>query len=456
MPRVQPRELVSVVKSGEIRFLTVVSTLTRGGTERAAMNYALGYRRAGYPSAVLAYNGGGPRRAQLEAEGVVVFEGGPDEASTSRAVKEARAWNPDIVHLNRPGETDPGSAAVLKALIHPRLRVFETNVFSRADQSHDRTMIDLHLHLSRWCLWKWTLAASSLRMKSPGIVVPYSVDCDAFHPTSSDERRSIRQTFGIPENAVVYGRVGQPMDGKWSPTLIRAFESVAKELPNAWLAVCGMTDRLKTMVRDLPEAIRARVLELQITNSDAELRRYYALMDIFVHSSEKGESFGLVLCEAMLSGLPVITLSTPLRDNSQIEVVQHNQAGIVVQTEAQMIRAMLRLHEDTAFYESARRQAPVSVRSRYSISVVSQKLLAIAPIALAATSSQDLTRRLAGLPGIVEAVSAATYRDLLRSVEIRQSWRDSLMTSLVNRPIGRRAIGLVRSTTARIRHVART
>ena len=63
MPRVRPRELVSVIKTNDIRFLTIVSTLTRGGTERAAVNYALGYRRAGFPSAVLAYNGGGPRRA---------------------------------------------------------------------------------------------------------------------------------------------------------------------------------------------------------------------------------------------------------------------------------------------------------------------------------------------------------------------------------------------------------
>ena len=74
MPRVTPRELISVKKEKDIRFLTVVSSLTRGGTERAAMNYALGYQRAGYPSAILAYNGGGPRRAQLEEAGVTPVE----------------------------------------------------------------------------------------------------------------------------------------------------------------------------------------------------------------------------------------------------------------------------------------------------------------------------------------------------------------------------------------------
>jgi glycosyltransferase involved in cell wall biosynthesis len=455
MPRPKPRELVSVTKSADIRFLTVVSTLTRGGTERAAMNYALGYRRAGYPSAVLAYNGGGPRRSQLEDEGVLVFEGGPDEAGTQRAVDEARAWNSDIVHLNRPGEADSVSGTVLKALVHPRLRVFETNVFSRADQSQARVLIDLHLHLSRWCLWKWTQAARGLNPKSPSIVVPYSVDCNAFIPVPADERPSIRKSFGVPEGAVVYGRVGQPLEGKWSPILIHAFKAVAERVPNARLAVCGLPERLKAMVADLPPAIRARALELPITNDDAELRRYYALMDIFVHSSEKGESFGLVLCEAMLSGLPVITMSTPLRDNSQIEVVPHNEAGIVVQSLPEMIEAMLRLQEDSAFYESARRRAPVWVRNSYDISIVSRKLLDIAPVALAATSSQDLMQRLASLPGTIESVSAGKYRDLLSSVEIKQSWRDSLLTSLVNRPGSRRAIAVVRSSTERIRQTTR-
>lgn len=453
MPRVKRRELVSVTKTEKIRFLTAVSTLTRGGTERVAMNYALGYRRAGYPSAVLAYNGGGFRRAQLEDAGVLVIEGGPDEAGTQRALKEARAWNPDIIHLHRPGEADPSSGALLRTLVHPRLRVFETNIFSRSDESEDRTLIDLHLHLSRWCLWKWTQATRGQQPRSPGIVVPNSVDCDAFSPVRTDLRGSIRRSFGIPEDALVYGRVGQPMDGKWSPMLIHAFDAVAKDLPKAWLALCGMPDRLRAVVEDLPAAIRARVLELPITNSDAELRNYYGLMDIFVHSSEKGESFGLVLCEAMLSGLPVITVSTPLRDNSQIEVVKHNRTGIVVQTLPQMIQAMLRLQKDSEFCASARREAPGWVRSNFDISVVTKKVLAIAPIALASTSGEDLIRRLADVPGISEPVYDGLYRDLLNSVEIKQSWRDGLLTTLVNRPIGRRAISFVRASTTRIREI---
>ncbi len=231
--------------------------------------------------------------------------------------------------------------------------------------------------------------------------------------------------------------------------LIQAFEVVAKKLPNAWLAVCGMPDTLKGMVRDLPAGIRARVLELPMTESDAELRRYYGLMDVFVHLADRGESFGMVLCEAMLSGRPVITMSTPLRDNSQIEVVQHKKTGIVVQNLRQTIEAMLACKEDQAAYESARRQAPIWVREQYDIPVVTQKLLAIARIALAAASPQDMVRRLVELPGAIAEAPAGLYRDLLSSAGIKQSWQDSVLTPLVNRPTSLLAISLIRPSASR-------
>lgn len=46
MPDLAVRKLIPVEKDTGIRFLTLVSSLTRGGTERAAVNYALGYHRA--------------------------------------------------------------------------------------------------------------------------------------------------------------------------------------------------------------------------------------------------------------------------------------------------------------------------------------------------------------------------------------------------------------------------
>ena len=449
------RELIAVQKpAADIRYLTVVSTLTRGGTERATVNYALGYGRAGLPSAVLAYGGGGPRQAALEAEHIPVFVGGETLGQQERAVAAAREWNPDILHLNRFGQTDARSADVLRSLVHPRMRVLETNVFAAADRSPDRLLIDLHMHLSRWCLWKWTQSMQGVAPRSPGMVIPYSVDCAAFQPPSDEQRLSLRRQYQVPEDAIVFGRVGQASLAKWSPLLFPAFEAVARQLPHAWLALCGLPPELRGMLDALPPEIRARVRELPITDNDSRLRGYYGLMDIFLHLADKGESFGLVLCEAMLSGVPVITLCTPLRDNSQIEVVAHGKTGWVVRGLEQTIDAMLVLGRDRPLFLAMRRQAPEWVRQNYDIPLVSRHLQAVAAQALAASSASQLASGLRSMPDARMTTSSGVYRELLASAGIQPELLEGILISIVNRPISRTGVSLARAAQSGLRRLS--
>lgn len=443
MSEVRFRELVSVRKRDDIRFLTLISTLTRGGTERTAVNYALGYHRAGFPSAVLAYGGAGPRLEILEKAGIPVFVGGDRIADIERASEEAKAWAPDILHLHRPGIADFRSASALRLLIHPRLRVFETNVFGYVDRSPDRLLIDLHLQLSRWCLWKWTQSASDLLVKSPSVVLPYSSDGSQFRPADLEERSTFREAVGIPETAFVFGRVGQASMTKWSPALIKAFHEVAQSSANVWLAVCGLPEELRILVSRLPESIRSRVVELPVVDNDSDLRRYYSLMDVFVHVSQKGESFGMVLCEAMLCGIPVITMSTPLRDNSQVEVVPNRKVGIVASNQREFVDAMVALLNKDGMLQSMRREAPTWACTQFCIDVVTRRLLALASLALESNSIPDLSSRLAALDGFVSEAHPGTYREILKSAGVRQSLVSSLGTSLINRPFSRRIIDLL-------------
>lgn len=208
--------------------------------------------------------------------------------------------------------------------------------------------------------------------------MPNSIDSPSFSPIAIDQRTANRRAFRIPEEAFVFGRIGQATLPKWSPKMIAAFEAVAKAEPKAWLAVCGMPDVLREVAAKPPDDVRKGIVELPTTNIDTELRRYYGLMDAFVHVSEKGESFGLVLCEAMLCEVPVITMSTPLRDNIQIEVVPNGKAGIVVQNLPQLIHAMLESQKHTKKLQAMRRVARQSVVERFDIPVVTQRLVELA------------------------------------------------------------------------------
>jgi glycosyltransferase involved in cell wall biosynthesis len=445
MEQIAERELVAVKKSEKIRFLTVTSTLTRGGTERVAVNCALAYHHAGFPSAMLAFNGAGPRASALEKEGIPIFVGGPTPEDMRRASKEAKTWAPDILHMHRGGQTDERCGLVLGTLIDPRLRVFEQNVFGYVDRSLDRLMIDLHLQLSRWCLWKWTQASSGLSPKSPSVVVPNSVDSSGFRPAAPEERIDARRRLGIPEEAFVFGRVAQAAPGKWSPELIQAFTHVAEKNAHAWLAVCGFPEAMKPLVHALPDPVRSRVVLLPLVDNELDLQRYYHLMDVFVHVSDKGESFGMVLCEAMLSGLLVITKSTPLRDNSQIEVVPNGKAGIVVTDLRQLTDAMLRALSKDPSLEPMRINGPRWVRENYDSAVVNRQLVKLAYMALESASHKELAARLAADPDCVSSASGSTYRHLLKSAGIRQGIVDSVLTGMINTPLSRRAIDFTRS-----------
>lgn len=445
------RDLEAVYKDGDIRFLTIVSTLTRGGTERAAVNCALGYHRGGMPSAVLAYGGGGPRKGALDDAGIPVFVGGKSPEEQGAAIEQARAWAPDILHLNRPGQPDPLSGGVVRSLLHPKLRSFETNVFSYVDDTLDRSLFDLHLHLSHWCLWKWTQASNRLEGRAPGVVVPNSVETSSFSPATPEQRATFRSALGIPGDALVFGRIGQPLTGKWSPVLIESFRVIAEQFPRAWLVVVGFPEEFVSRLLRLPVGVRARVKQLPLVDTDLELQCYYGSMDVFAHVAQKGESFGMVLCEAMLCGLPVITLSTPLRDNSQIEVVQNEKTGLVVSSQRELTRAMLALAKDESLRRRLGRNGPSWVEMNYEISAVVPPILNLARLALASNTSEEFGGNLASDPRFSRATRCDSQRELLISAGLKPTLLSSSLASLVNQSSTRKAIRWVRSVQRRIR-----
>ena len=66
----------------------------------------------------------------------------------------------------------------------------------------------------------------------------------------------------------------------------------------------------------------------------------YSSLDCFLHAARIGESFGMVLAEAMLCGCPVVTASRPFKDNSQVEVVGHLKGGVVARSAKSLATAL--------------------------------------------------------------------------------------------------------------------
>jgi glycosyltransferase involved in cell wall biosynthesis len=419
-----------------MRVLTVVRDLGLGGTQRAAQNYAIGYRSEGQSAAVLAHTDGGPRADVLTALGIPVWIGGADLQRVDEAVDLAAEWNPNVIHVHRPGRPEPVVARILRAL-RPRLQVghvvLETNVFSKVDHSGDRSLVDLHMHLTRWGLWKWTQWTSGMRPRPFGVVLPYFVDASRFHPIAAGERDRDRRGLGIPQDAFVFGRIAQPLMPKWSPMIFDAFAEVASRHSQAHLLLVGLPEPLRKRLRALPAPVRDRVLELSMMSSDDELRTCYGAMDVFLHASAIGESFGMVLVEAMLCGRPVITLSTPANDNGQVEVVGHGTGGFVVNNRKSMVHAMELLLEDRTLRERLGAQGAASVRERYGLAENMHLLVGIAAVALGAKTPALLRSALEEKPHVITEVSRSEVEALLERSLGSVSATDRLLMDLVHR-----------------------
>jgi hypothetical protein len=85
----------------------------------------------------------------------------------------------------------------------------------------------------------------------------------------------------------------------------------------------------------------------------------------------------MVLCEAMLCGVPVVTLSTPLKDNSQLEVVGHGVGGLVALAPEAVPDAMVALIGDADLRASVRAGGASWVRERFAVGRISGRAIEI-------------------------------------------------------------------------------
>lgn len=153
--------------------------------------------------------------------------------------------------------------------------------------------------------------------QGPYDIVPNGIDMQRFRqvepfPWAAD---------GVPRILFV-GRFNEPRKG--FKYLLRAMPLVHQQFPNARLIVVGGAKPLK--FEGLMERYSVRNVDFVGQASPSELPRYYASCDLFCAPSTSGESFGIVLLEAMASGRPVVAGDIP----GYRSVMTHGKEGLLV------------------------------------------------------------------------------------------------------------------------------
>ncbi|QKW35846.1 glycosyltransferase family 4 protein [Actinomadura sp. NAK00032] len=98
------------------------------------------------------------------------------------------------------------------------------------------------------------------------------------------------------------GRMDEPRKGL--QVLLRAFEILGPRRPGLRLLLAGPGDADDVIARVSP-ALRGRVAVLGMVSEADKVRAYHSV-DVFVAPNLGGESFGIVLAEAMSAGAPIL------------------------------------------------------------------------------------------------------------------------------------------------------
>ncbi len=225
-------------------------------------------------------------------------------AGLRRAALEARSGDFDLLHLHEP--LVPGTA--MAALAAARAPVAATYHAFREEGSGGYALAaPLLRRLARRVTVRIAVSEAALSFVSryfPGDyrVIPNGYDERLFQPSGSPP-------WNEGSRPVVLF-VGRDDPRKGLGVLLRAWSRVWREFPEAILRVAGMEQVPPRLLSGLPAGAAAAVSCLGRLPPQ-ELAAAYREAWVFAAPSLGGESFGIILAEAMGSGAPVVASDIP-------------------------------------------------------------------------------------------------------------------------------------------------
>ena len=363
---------MAVHRNQPVRVLHIAHSLGLGGTEKVLQLLVGHLDRKRFEPVVFAFESG-PRAKLVRASGVDTHVGG----DLLRLIKRLA---PEIIHLHRAGWPEPGLLRTVRlgaAALVPRPVILETNVFGRHDPK--AAILDATLFVSRFCADRFA-GETGTPADPPRYRVLYNpVDTDFFTANTNPDRDLSRP---------VAGRVSRADPGKWSALALDILPLLAERVPGFRYRVIGGTDQAREYVRD--HGLDQGVEFLDPVSTDAELAAFYDSLSVLAHANDTGESFGLVIAEAMACGLPVVTHpARGKRDNAQLELVEHGRTGFVAGTTEDYARAVAWCFEHPDEARAMGRAGQDKAARLYRAQTVARQLEAIYDDLLASRTTEE-------------------------------------------------------------------
>lgn len=239
----------------------------------------------------------------------------PRPWSVRAVTRELAAFGPDVVHVHEPFAPSTGLWTLLAAR-EPLVATFHSGAEpARLYDALAPVLRRLARRLAaRIAVSEVAARVARRRLGGTYEVIPNGVDVDRF-------ARAARIDLGLGRKLLFVGRLDAR---KGFHLAVAAFARLAAERGDLRLVVVGDGPE-RGAAGSLATELRERVLFLG-TLPNRDLPAVHAACDVFVAPNTGGESFGIVLVEAMAAGLPVVASAIPGFD----EVVRDGVDGILV------------------------------------------------------------------------------------------------------------------------------
>jgi phosphatidyl-myo-inositol alpha-mannosyltransferase len=214
-----------------------------------------------------------------------------------------RRWikdgNFDILHVHEPAAPSLSLLAVWAATDQPIVATAHTaSVRSRVMHAAEPMLRSALEKINGWIAVSEAARSTLVRhLGGDAVLIPNGVSVSRY------EKAEPLPGWPGPGGAIGFlGRMDEPRKGL--SVLLHAFELVGAQRPDLRLLVAGPGD-LVEVAGKVPAQLRDRVVLLGQVSEAVKVQVYHSV-DVFCAPNTGGESFGIVLAEAMAAGAPIV------------------------------------------------------------------------------------------------------------------------------------------------------
>ena len=369
-PCLAPIEHCPMPGPKRVRVVEILATGTNGGAQEHLFGLMSRLDTAHYEASVISLSAGSAvRKLQRHGFDVTVIDEPDDAAAVRELTTHLALIRPDVIHTHmyRADVIGTRAAIALGAAGQRRPYVVSTVHSSRVRSHEDRELIrsltpemDQLIAVSKSIERK---IADEHRTGAPVRLIYNGVDLQRYD--HQEPCCTLRDEFGMEAGSQLVGVVARLEPEKGHQTLVEAWPSVLREVPDAYLLVVGEGSR-----RDFLEQLAAthRVAHRVIfTGRRDDVPAVTAALDVAVLPSWR-EAQGLSILEAMALSRPVVASDV----GGIPEMIENGVTGLLVEHDnpAALAAAIVRLLKDHAFADTIARAGHDLVHDRFCIELM--------------------------------------------------------------------------------------